>query len=123
MVALSFVLTLDDPTRFKKSRDVGSFVGLRPKLSESGDSQPELPITKAGDRELRSLLVQSAQYILGRFGPDTDLRRWGLRLAARGRKNARKRALVAVARKLSVILHALWVGNRPYVPLREAVAA
>ena len=122
LVSLCFVLTIDDKRRFKKSRDVGSFVGLRPRLSESGKSQPELAITKAGDRQLRALLVQSAQYILGRFGPDTDLRRWGLKLAARGGKNAKKRAVVAVARKLSVLLHRLWVTGKPYVELLESSA-
>ena len=86
------------------------------------ERQPELPITKQGDRELRSLLVQGAHYILGHFGPDTDLRRWGLKLAARGGKNAKKRAIVAVARKLSVLLHRLWVSGRPYIELLETPA-
>lgn len=122
ILSLQFVLTLDDPGRFKKSRDVGSFVGLRPKLSESGKSQPELPITKQGDRELRALLVQGAHYILGPFGPDTDLRRWGLKLAARGGKNVKKKATIAVARKLSVLLHRLWVSKKTYIELLETTA-
>jgi len=84
---------------------------------------PELRITKAGDRRLRRLLVQAAQYILGPFGPDTDLRRWGLELASRGRKNAKKRAVVAVARKLAVLMHRLWVTAEVYEPLRQAAKA
>jgi len=123
VTALSFVLTLEDPSRFKKSRDVGAFLGLRPKQRQSGSSDPELRITKAGDRELRRLLVQSAQYTLGHFGKDCDLRRWGLALAARGGKAARKRAIVAVARKLAVLLHRLWVTGEVYEPLRQAIKA
>lgn len=120
LTTLSFVLTLEDPHRFAKSRDVGAYLGLRPKHRESGNSAPQLGITKAGDHELRRLLVQSAHYILGPFGPDTDLRRWGLKLAERGGKNAKKRAAVAVARKLAVLLHRLWVSGEVYEPLREA---
>jgi transposase len=119
LIALTFVLTLEDPQRFQKSRDVGCYVGLRPKRSESGESQPQLRITKEGDRYLRTLLVQGAHYILGWRGPDTDLRRWGLKLAERGGKNAKKRAIVAVARKLGILLHRLWVTGEVYEPLRN----
>jgi transposase len=120
LTALTYVLTLEEPHRFRSSRSVGSYVGLTRKESRSGGHDPELRITKAGDRTLRRLLVQSAQYILGPFGPDTDLRRWGLALAARGRKNAKKRAVVAVARKLAVLLHRLWITAELYEPLRQA---
>jgi transposase len=123
LIALTFVLTLEDRERFQKSRDVGCYVGLRPKQSESGQSQPQLRITKEGDRYLRKLLVQGAHCILGWRGPDTDLRRWGLRLAERGGKNAKKRALVAVARKLAVLLHRLWVTGEVYEPLRNSSPA
>ena len=119
LISLAFVLTIDDPHRFAKSRDVGCFVGLRPKRSQSGASNPQLGISKEGDRYLRSLLVQGAQYILGWRGPDTDLRRWGLHLAERGGKSAKKRAIVAVARKLAVLLHRLWVTGEVYEPLRN----
>jgi transposase len=95
LIALTFVLTLEDKTRFAKSRDVGCYVGLRPKRSDSGESQPQLRITKEGDVYLRKMLVQGAHYVLGYRGPDTDLRRWGQKLAARGGKNAKKRAIVA----------------------------
>lgn len=120
LTALSYVLTLEDPARFPKSRAVGSYLGLRPKQRDSGERAPALRITKAGDAFLRRLLVGSAHYILGPFGPDTDLRRWGLTLAARGGKNAKKRAVVAVARKLAVLLHRLWVTGDVYEPLRLA---
>jgi transposase len=126
LIALTFVLTLDDPNRFRRSRDVGCFVGLRPGRRNSGMSEPQLHISKEGDRYLRTLLVQGAHYILGPFGQDSDLRRWELKLAERGGKNAKKRAVVAVARKLSVLLHKLWVSGEVYEPLRnnhEAAAA
>ena len=123
LISLTFVLTLDDHLRFKKSRQIGSYVGLRPRQRDSGESQPQLRITKAGDVYLRSLLIQGAQYILGKFGPDTDLRRWGLKLAERGGKNAKKRAVVAVARKLAVLMHRLWCDGSAYEPLRHSQAA
>jgi transposase len=122
LIALTFVLTVEDSQRFHKSRDVGCYVGLRPKRSESGESQPQLRITKEGDVYLRKLLVQGAHSILGWRGPDTDLRRWGLKLAARGGKNQKKRAIVAVARKLGILLHRLWVTGEVYEPLRHAHA-
>jgi len=120
LIALTFVLTLEDKERFQKSRDVGCYLGLRPKRSQSGESEPQLGISKEGDVYLRKLLVKGAHYILGWRGPDTDLRRWGMKLAARGGKNAKKRALVAVARKLAVLLHRMWVTGEVYQPLRRA---
>ena len=119
ITALCFVLTIEDPSRFAKSRSVGAYLGLRPKQRNSGEQQPQLRITKAGDRLLRRLLVSAAHYILGPFGPDTDLRRWGLRMAERGGKTAKKRAVVAVARRLAVLLHRLWVTGEEYEPLRD----
>jgi transposase len=118
LTALCFVLTLEDPDRFATGRSVGAFLGLRPKRSDSGERRPQLGITKCGDPMLRRLLVTSAHYILGPFGPDTDLRRWGLRLTAQGGKNAKKRAVVAVARKLAGLLYSLWVHGTVYQPLR-----
>ena len=123
ITALAYVLTLEDPQRFAKSRDVGPYLGLVPKQEDSGDVQPQLGISKAGDTMLRKLLVGSAHYILGPFGPDTDLRRYGLRLCERGGKNAKKRAAVAVARKLAVLLHHLWVSGEVYEPLRDGLSA
>jgi transposase len=123
LIALAFVLTIEDPHRFRKSRDVGCFLGLRPGRRNSGQSQPQMHISKEGDRYLRTLMVQGAHYILGPFGEDSDLRRWGLRLAERGGKNAKKRAIVAVARKLAVLLHRLWVSGEVYEPLRNSQKA
>src|SRR5271169_4903442 len=122
-IALTYVLTLEDPHRFPKSREVGCFLGLRPGRRDSGESQPEMHISKEGDRYLRTMLVQGAHYILGPFGADSDLRRWGLKLAARGGKSAKKRAVVAVARKLAVLLHRLWVSGEVYEPLRNSQKA
>jgi len=123
ITALAYVLTLENPDRFVKSRDVGPYLGLVPKQEDSGESQPQLGISKTGDTMLRKLLVGSAHYILGPFGPDTDLRRYGLRLCERGGKNAKKRAAVAVARKLAVLLHCLWVSGEVYEPLRQGMSA
>jgi transposase len=123
LTSLAYVLTLEDPQRFPKSRDVGPYLGLVPRQEDSGECQPQLRITKAGDVMLRRLLVGSAHYILGPFGPDTDLRRYGLRLCERGGKNAKKRAAVAVARKLAVLLHRLWVSGEVYEPLRQSLPA
>ena len=128
LTALTYVLTVEDPHRFRRSRDAGAYFGLRPKRRESGNSRPQLRITKEGDAYVRKLLVQCAHHILGPFGQDSDLRRWGIELAARGGKNAKKRSLVAVARKLAVILHKLWVSGEMYEPLHvrkdgKAVAA
>lgn len=120
LIALTFILTIEDKERFRKSRDVGCYVGLRPKQSESGERQPELRITKEGDVYLRKLLVQGAHCILAKRAPDTDLKRWGMQLAGRGKKNARKRAIVAVARKLAILLHRLWVTAEVYEPLRNS---
>jgi transposase len=120
VTALTYVLTLEDPERFPSSRAVGSYLGLRPRQRDSGGDEPQLRITKAGDGAVRRLLVGCAHYILGPFGPDSDLRRWGLRLAERGGKTAKKRAVVAVARKLAVLLHRLWVTGETYEPLRRS---
>jgi transposase len=116
VTGLAFVLILADPRRFKNSRAVGSYLGLTPRQDDSGDQSPQLRITKAGDPFLRRLLVTSAQYVLGPFGPDCDLKRFGEALAQRGGKSAKKRAVVAVARKLAVLLHRLWVTGERYDP-------
>ncbi len=116
ITALAFVLTLEDASRFKKSRNVGPFLGLTRKRDQSGETDKQLPITKAGNAHLRRLLVGCAHYILGPFGGDCELRRFGLKLAERGGKNAKKRAVVAVARKLAVLMHRLWVTDGVYDP-------
>jgi len=120
LTALTFVLTIEDPHRFEKSRSVGAYLGLVPATDRSGESDPQKRISKEGDEMLRKLLVGSAHYILGPFGSDSDLRRHGEKIASRGGKNAKKRAAVAVARKLSVLLHRLWVTAEVYDPLHNA---
>ena len=122
LTALTYVLTLGGKERFKRSRDVGCYLGLRPRRSQSGDRDPQLGITKAGNIYLRSLLVECANHVLGPHGRDSTLRQWGLHLASRGAKQSRNRAIVAVARKLAVLLHRIWVTQEPYVPF-YAVAA
>jgi len=116
VTALTFVLLIEDPNRFETSRDAGAYFGLVPKLDESSESQPQLRITKAGDELGRRLLVSAAHYILGPHGPACDLRTHGEMIAQRGGKNAKKRAVVAVARKLSVVMHRLWVSQGVYDP-------
>jgi transposase len=122
VVASAYVLTLDRPD-LAANRSAGAFLGLRPGQSQSGESDPQRRISKAGDSYLRSLLVQSAQYILGRFGPDSALRRWGLKLASSGGKRGKKRAIVAVARKLAVLLHSIWRSGECFQPFPKAAAA
>jgi transposase len=119
LIALTFLLTLEDPHRFRKSRDVGCYLGLQPGRRNSGQSELQMHISKEGDPYLRTLLVQGAQHILGPFGIDCDLRRWGLKLAERGGRSGKKRAIVATARKLAVLLHHLWVSGEVYEPLHN----
>jgi len=118
VVAAAYVLTLDSPDA-ASNRSAGAFLGLRPGQSQSGESDPQRRISKAGDSYLRSLLVQSAQYILGRFGPDSALRRWGLKLAASGGQRGKKRAIVSVARKLAVMLHSMWRSGERFQPFPQ----
>lgn len=118
LTALCYVLTIEDPRRFRKSREVGAYVGLVPRRDQSGDIDKQLRITKAGDRLLRTLLVQCAHYIVGPFGPDTALRRWALPRLEGGGPAMKKRTIVAVARKLAVLLRRLWLSGAVYDPLR-----
>jgi transposase len=120
LIALTYMLTLEDPHRFRKSRDVGCYLGLQPGRRNSGQSEPQMHISREGDPYLRTLLVQGAQHILGPFGVDCDLRRWGLKLAERGGKSGKKRAIIATARKLAVLLHHLWVSGEVYEPLHNS---
>lgn len=126
LTALTYVLTIEDPERFARSRDVGAYLGLVAKRRQSGGRDPQLGITKAGDELLRKLLVNCAHHMLGHVGADSDLRRWGLNLVAKGQKagqqGARKRAAAAVARKLAVVMHRLWADERKYEPLRGSQA-
>src|SRR5437867_6098839 len=123
LTALCFVLTLEDPTRFAQSRAAGAYLGLCPRQYDSGERHSQLRISKAGDGMLRRLLVSAAQYILGPFGADCTLRRWGLALVARGGRYPKQRAVVAVARKLATLLHRLWSDGTVYEPLRGSALA
>jgi transposase len=120
LIALTYMLTLEDPHRFRKSRDAGCYLGLQPGRRNSGQSEPQMHISKEGDPYLRTLLVQGAHHVLGPFGVDCDLRRWGLKLAERGGKSGKKRAIIATARKLAVLLHRLWVSGEVYEPLHNS---
>lgn len=120
LTALAYVLSIGDPYRFKNSRVLGSYIGLRPRRDDSGERKSQLHITKAGNNYLRGLLISSAQYILGPFGKDSNLRRWGLGKSLGGGKIAKNRAVVGVARKLAVLLHRLWITGETYEPLRNA---
>lgn len=121
LTALAFVLALEDPHRFERSRSVGAYLlGLVPASDRSGERDPQKRISKEGDEMLRKLLVSCVHYVLGPFGSDSDLRRHGEKIASRGGKNSKKRAVVAVSRKLAVLLHRLWVTGETYEPLREA---
>ena len=123
ITALTYVLVIGDPERFGSARDVGAYLGLVPKRDQSGDVDKELRITKAGNAYLRRLLVSCAQYMLGPFGADCDLRRHGLALAERGGRSAKKKAVVAITRKLSVLMLTLWKRDLDYVPLIMSEAA
>ena len=117
LTALTFILTFDSPDRFDKSRAVGPHLGLTPRKDQSGNVDKQLPISKRGNLYLRRLLVNCAQYKLGHFGQDCDLRRYGEHLTARGGSGAKRKAVVAVARKLAILLHRLWSTGEVYKPL------
>jgi transposase len=123
LVAAAYVLTINGAHSMAHSRQAGAFLGLRPRKKQSGDSDPQCRITKTGNNYLRALLVQSAHHILGRCGPDSALKQWGLKLAASGGKRGKKRAVVAVARKLAVILHRMWSSNQNYQPFPPTAAS
>lgn len=123
LTAMGFMLTIEDPRRFRRNRMVGAYLGMVPRRSQTGQRDPQMRITKAGDREVRRLLVMAAHYTLGPFGTDSDLRRWGLERMKRGGKNAKKCAVVAVARRLAVLMLSLWKNGEIYEPLRHASEA
>ncbi len=120
LIALAFVATIGDPHRFAKSRTIGAYLGLVPRMKQSGKSDPALSITKCGDRYMRSLLVSAATRILAAGAPDSDLRRFGERISAQGSKRAKARARIAVARKLGIVLHCLLRTGEVYQPLRNS---
>lgn len=122
ITSLTFVLTIGDPERFGRQRDIGAYLGLVPKRDQSGATDKQMRISKAGDAYLRRLLVSAAQYVLGPFGPDCALKRHGLKLAERGGPRAKKKAVVAIARKLAVLMLTLWRKEDIYQPLRRRAA-
>ena len=125
ITALMFYLYIQDGNRFKDPRDVGAYLGLVPRRDQSGKIDKELPITKAGNKMLRRLLVQCSQFIMGSFGPDCALRDWGMKLVARGGRAAKKKAIIAVARKLATMMMAMWQKGEAYkaYPMEQNAAA
>ncbi len=121
VTALAFVLTLEDPARFPNGRTAAAFLGLVPRRDQSGAIDRQLRISKTGSNLVRRLLVQCAQYILGPLGRDCDLRMWGHALISRGGKSAAKRAIVAAARKLAVLLFRLWKTGEAWIPFYNAI--
>ena len=121
ITSMVFVLSIEDPSRFKDPRDIGAYLGLVPRRDQSGGSDKQLPISKAGNKYLRALLTQCAQYLLGRYGPDCAIRQYGHKLAARGGKAAKKKAITAVARKLAVMMIALWQKGGEYQPFPAGI--
>ena len=119
ITSMAFVLSIEDPHRFKDPRDVGAYLGLVPRRDQSGGTDKQLPISKAGNRYLRQLLVQCAQYLLGHFGPDCALREQGLKLAGKGGRAAKKKAVIAIARKLAVMMIAMWQKGGDYQAFPE----
>ncbi len=108
-----------DASAFGSARDAGPYFGLVPRQDQSGKTDKQLRISKDGNGIVRRLLVTAVNHIMGPFGKDSDLRRHGMRIAARGGKNARKRARVAVARKLAVTMLAILKNRSAYRPLAE----
>ncbi len=123
LTAMAFMLTIEDVGRFRSSRTVGAFFGLVPRRDQSGAVEKQLSITKSGDRMVRTLLVQCAHRIMAKNAPDSDMRRAGERIASRGGRTAKRRAVIAVARKLAVLLHALWRSGEVYEPTRNQAQA
>ena len=123
VTSLAFVLAVEDPSRIGATRDIGAYFGIVPRRDQSGNSDKSLGISKTGNAYVRTLLVQCAQHILGPHGPESDLRRFGLRLAERGGRAAKRKAIVAVARKLAVLMLSLWKSGEDYRPLRGAATA
>lgn len=123
VTSLAFVLAIEDPSRISETRDVGAYFGIVPRRDQSGKCDKSLGISKTGNDYVRKLLVQCAQYILGRHAPESDLRSFGLKLAGRGGKAAKKKAIVAVARKLAVVMLSLWKSGEEYRPSRTPAAA
>ena len=120
ITALCFKATIDDPTRFKRSRSVGAYVGLTTRRHASGEIDWTGRISKCGDTMLRSYLFEAAGVLLTRVPKWSALKAWGMRLAKR---NGLRKATVAVARKLAVILHRMWIDRTEFNWSKKEVAA
>ena len=113
IVALTYVCAVDDPARFKSSKTVGAHFGLTPKKHQSGEKDITGGITKIGDHSVRTVLYEAAHIILTRPLKGSWLKSWAARLAKRA---GMKKAKVALARKLAVIMHGMWVDGARFVP-------
>ena len=120
IVAVTFKAAVDDPGRFKRSRDVGAHFGLTPKRHQSGEVDRSGHISKTGDAQVRTALFEAAHVVLLRVHRFSALKAWALRVA---RARGLKRAKVALARKLAVVLHRLWVDGTEFRWNREAAAS
>ena len=119
VIALTFVSAIDDPERFRRSKDVGPWTGLTPGRNQSGEKDIVGRITKAGDAGLRAALYQAATVMLHRAGPNW-LKAWALRLA---KQRGNKRATVALARRIGVVLHRMWRDGAEFRYTREEAMA
>jgi transposase len=111
ITALCFLATIDDPTRFKRSRSVGAYAGLTTRRYASGETDWTGRISKCGDKMLRSYLYEAANVLLTRVAKWSALKAWGIRLAKR---SGLRKAKVAVARKLAVVLHRMWIDGTEF---------
>jgi transposase len=119
VVALSFAGTLDDPGRFRRAKDVGAFLGLTPRRHQSGDMDWSGRISKSGDRDLRRLLYSAATTLITQVRKPSPLRTWTLRLQER---KGFKKAAVAAARKIAIVLMCIWRDATIFNPTQEANA-
>jgi transposase len=120
IVALTYVSAIDDPSRFTSSKRVGAHFGLTPKKYQSGETDIDGRISKIGDASVRTALYEAAHVILTRPVKGSGLKSWAMRLA---RRTGPKKAKVALARKLAVVLHRMWVDGTPFIHIRPGQPA
>jgi transposase len=120
VVAITFTSAIDDPARFRRSKDVGAHLGLTPRRHQSGETDRIGRITKAGDAMARSMLFEAANAMLTRSVRFSALKAWAMRIAGRG---GMKKAKVALARKLALVLHRMWVDGTDFRWTAEPHAA
>lgn len=117
LTALSFKTAIGDPSRFRRVADIGAYLGLTPRKYQSGDVDKNGTISKQGNRHTRSLLYEAASCLLSRYGTETSLARWASIIR---QKKGYKKAVVALARKLSTVMLSMWRSGELY---RDAVVA